>query len=142
MAIEYTFSIIKPNAVAKNLIGTIYQRFESANFEIIALKMLHLTNEQAEGFYSEHKNRFFYKDLINFMVSGPIVISVLKRENAIQGQRELIGSTNPEMALIGTLRSDYSDSLIENIIHGSDSLESAKREIAYFFSKDEIYLRT
>jgi nucleoside-diphosphate kinase len=138
MAIERTFSIIKPNAVANNHIGAIYARFERAGFKIIACKMLTLTREQAEGFYAEHKGRPFFDGLVSFMTSGPIVVQVLEAENAIQRNRDIMGATNPENALAGTLRADYADSLTANAVHGSDSPASAAREIAYFFNDSEI----
>ncbi|HEK3016211.1 TPA: nucleoside-diphosphate kinase [Proteus mirabilis] len=138
MAIQRTFSIIKPNAVKKNVIGAIYNRFESAGFSIVAAKMLHLTREQAEGFYGEHKGRPFFDGLVEFMTSGPIMVQVLEGENAIQRHRDLMGATNPDNALAGTLRADYADSFTENAVHGSDSEASAAREIAYFFTENEI----
>ncbi|MDC9592716.1 nucleoside-diphosphate kinase [Xenorhabdus sp. IM139775] len=141
MTIERTFSIIKPNAVKKDVIGSIYARFESAGFKIIAAKMLHLTREQAEGFYAEHKGRPFFDGLVAFMTSGPIMVQVLEGENAVQRHRDLMGATNPDNALAGTLRADYADSFTENAVHGSDSVESATREIAYFFSDEEIFPR-
>ncbi|CDL81156.1 nucleoside-diphosphate kinase [Xenorhabdus szentirmaii] len=141
MTIERTFSIIKPNAVKKDVIGSIYARFESAGLKIIAAKMLHLTREQAEGFYAEHKGRPFFDGLVEFMTSGPIMVQVLEGENAVQRHRDLMGATNPDNALAGTLRADYADSFTENAVHGSDSIESANREIAYFFSDDEVFPR-
>ncbi|EKN6393806.1 nucleoside-diphosphate kinase [Yersinia enterocolitica] len=138
MAVERTFSIIKPNAVAKNNIGAIYARFESAGFKIIAAKMLHLTKEQAEGFYAEHKGRPFFDGLVEFMTSGPVMMQVLEGENAVQRHRDIMGATNPDNALAGTLRADFADSFTENAVHGSDAVESAQREIAYFFSDNEI----
>lgn len=141
MTIERTFSIVKPNAVAKNAIGAIYARFERAGFNIVAAKMLHLTREQAEGFYAEHQGKPFFNGLVSFMVSGPIMVQVLEGENAVQRNRDIMGATNPANALAGTLRADYADSLTENAVHGSDSIESAQREIAYFFSADEIFPR-
>ncbi|MEC5343063.1 nucleoside-diphosphate kinase [Brenneria populi] len=141
MTIERTFSIVKPNAVAKNAIGAIYARFESAGFNIVAAKMLHLTREQAEGFYAEHRGKPFFDGLVAFMISGPIMVQVLEGENAVQRNRDIMGATNPANALAGTLRADYADSLTENAVHGSDSIESAQREIAYFFSADEIFPR-
>ncbi|CDG18473.1 MULTISPECIES: nucleoside-diphosphate kinase [Enterobacterales] len=141
MTIERTFSIIKPNAVKKDVIGSIYARFESAGFKIIAAKMLHLTREQAEGFYAEHQGRPFFEGLVAFMTSGPIMVQVLEGENAVQRHRDLMGATNPDNALAGTLRADYADSFTENAVHGSDSIESANREIAYFFSDEEIFPR-
>ncbi|AXW88640.1 nucleoside-diphosphate kinase [Lonsdalea britannica] len=142
MTVERTFSIIKPNAVAKNVIGAIYNRFESAGFNIVAAKMLHLTREQAEGFYAEHQGKPFFDGLVTFMTSGPILVQVLEGENAVQRHRDLMGATNPDNALAGTLRADYADSMTENAVHGSDSLASAEREIAYFFSADEVCART
>ncbi|MBJ7223875.1 MULTISPECIES: nucleoside-diphosphate kinase [unclassified Brenneria] len=138
MTVERTFSIVKPNAVAKNAIGAIYARFESAGFNIVAAKMLHLTREQAEGFYAEHQGKPFFEALVEFMISGPIMVQVLEGENAVQRNRDIMGATNPANALAGTLRADYADSFTENAVHGSDSIESAQREIAYFFSADEI----
>lgn len=142
MALERTFSIIKPDAVAKNVIGQIYNRFETAGLTIVASKMLHLTTEQAEGFYAEHKGREFYEPLVAFMTSGPIVVQVLEGEKAISRHRELLGATNPDDALAGTIRADYATSMRENSTHGSDSLESAAREIAYFFADNELCPRT
>ena len=142
MTVERTFSIVKPNAVANNDIGAIYARFERAGFKIIAAKMLRLTREQAEGFYAEHKGRPFFDGLVEFMTSGPIVVSVLEGENAVQRHRDLLGATNPDNALAGTLRADYADSFTENGTHGSDSVESAAREIAFFFAEGEVCPRT
>ncbi|AKC31865.1 nucleoside-diphosphate kinase [Candidatus Pantoea carbekii] len=142
MTIEHSLSIIKPNAVAKNVIGAIYNRFENAGFKIIAIKMLHLTKQQAEGFYAEHKDCIFFDKLVKFMISGPIVVSVLEGNHAIQRHRDLIGATDPNQALAGTLRAEYADNVTENAVHGSDSIESAIREITYFFSKNEIYFGT
>ncbi|MBK5144924.1 nucleoside-diphosphate kinase [Budviciaceae bacterium BWR-B9] len=142
MSIERTFSILKPNAVAKNAIGSIYSRFENAGFTIVAAKMLHLTREQAAGFYAEHDGKPFFNGLLDFMTSGPVVVQVLESENAVQRYRDLMGATNPANALAGTLRADYADSMTENAVHGSDSTASAAREIAYFFSDDEVCPRT
>ncbi|MEQ1620308.1 MAG: nucleoside-diphosphate kinase [Methylococcales bacterium] len=142
MAIERTFSIIKPDAVAKNVIGDIYSRFEKNGLRIIAAKMLHLSKEQAEGFYAEHSERGFFNDLVAFMISGPVIIQVLEGENAVLKHREILGATNPKEAAPGTIRADFASSIDENAVHGSDSLESAKREIAYFFSDNEISART
>ncbi len=142
MAIERTFSIIKPDAVAKNVIGQIYSRFESNGLTIVAAKMLHLTQEQAEGFYAEHSERGFFKDLVAFMISGPVIIQVLEGENAVLKHREIMGATNPKDAAPGTIRADFASSIDENAVHGSDALETAKREIAYFFSDNEISART
>lgn len=138
MAIECTFSMIKPNAVAKNAIGAIYGRFEQAGFKIIAAKMIQMSREQAEGFYAEHQGKPFFNSLVDFMISGPIVAQVLEGKNAVCRYRELMGATNPEQAAAGTLRADYADSFTANAVHGSDSSESAAREIAYFFSDAEI----
>lgn len=142
MAIERTFSIIKPDAVAKNHIGAIYNRFESAGLKIIASKMVHLTKEQAEGFYAEHSERPFFGALVSFMTSGPIMVQVLEGENAVLANREIMGATNPAEAARGTLRADYAESIDENAVHGSDALASAEREIAYFFAADEVCPRT
>ncbi len=142
MAIERTFSIVKPDAVAKNHLGAIYHRFESAGLKIIAAKMLHLTKQKAEGFYAEHSERPFFGDLVEFMTSGPVAVQVLEGEDAVRRHREIMGATNPAEALAGTLRADFAQSIDENAVHGSDSPESAAREIAYFFSEDEICPRT
>ncbi|MEE4244559.1 MAG: nucleoside-diphosphate kinase [Kangiellaceae bacterium] len=142
MSIERTFSIVKPDAVAKNVIGQIYARFESAGLKIVASKMLHLSKEKAEGFYAEHKERPFFNDLVAFMTSGPVMVQVLEGENAIKANREIMGATNPAEAARGTLRADFANSIDENAVHGSDAPESAAREIAYFFGEDEICPRT
>ena len=142
MAIERTFSIIKPDAVAKNVIGQIYSRFENNGLKIVAAKMLHLTQAQAEGFYAEHSERGFFKDLISFMISGPVIMQVLEGEGAVLKHREIMGATNPKEAAAGTIRADFASSIDENAVHGSDALETAQREIAYFFSDDEICART
>jgi nucleoside-diphosphate kinase len=142
MAIERTFSIIKPDAVAKNVIGQIYSRFESNGLQIVAAKMLHLTKEQAEGFYAEHSERGFFNDLIAFMISGPVIMQVLEGENAVLKHRDIMGATNPKDAAAGTIRADFANSIDENAVHGSDALETAAREIAYFFSADELCART
>lgn len=142
MTMERTFSIIKPDAVAKNVIGEIYSRFERAGLRIVASKMLHMSKEQAEGFYAEHKERPFFPDLIAFMTSGPVMVQVLEGENAVLANREVMGATNPQEALTGTIRSDYAETLDENAVHGSDAQASAAREIAYFFSDEEICDRT
>lgn len=138
MTIQRTFSIIKPNAVKKNVIGAIYGRFEQAGFEIIAAKMVHLSEEQAAGFYAEHKGKPFFAGLVEFMTSGPIMLQVLASNDAIQRYRDLMGATDPAKVLPGTLRADYADSFTENAVHGSDSVTSAEREIAFFFTDDEI----
>ncbi len=142
MAIERTFSIIKPDAVAKNVIGEIISRFEKNGLRIVAMKMLHLTKEQAEGFYAVHKERPFFNDLVAFMISGPVVVQVLEGENAVLKNRELMGATNPQEAAPGTIRADFAESIDENAVHGSDAPETAKEEIAFFFSEDEICERT
>jgi len=142
MAIERTLSIIKPDAVAKNVIGEIYTRFEKAGLKIVAAKMMHLTQEQAEGFYAEHKERPFFKDLVGFMTSGPVIVSVLEGENAVLTHRDLMGATNPADADAGTIRADFAQSIDENAVHGSDSVESAAREVAYFFADGEVCART
>ena len=141
MAIQRTFSIVKPDAVRKNLSGAIYSRIEACGLTIAAAKMVHLTREQAEGFYAEHEGKPFFEPLIEFMVSGPIMVQVLEGENAIAYYRELMGTTNPETAAAGTLRRDYAESMRFNAVHGSDSPESAAREIAYFFTENEITTR-
>ena len=142
MAIERTFSIIKPNAVAKNVVGSIFARFETAGLKIVGTKMLHLTAEQAQGFYAEHDGKPFFAGLVEFMTSGPIVVTALEGEDAVRRHREILGATNPANALAGTLRADYADSLTENGTLGSDSVESAAREIAYFFAENEVCPRT
>ncbi|MBW8192741.1 nucleoside-diphosphate kinase [Neiella marina] len=142
MAIQRTFSIIKPDAVAKNLIGAIYSRFESAGLTILASKMIHMSQEQAEGFYAEHKGKPFFDGLVAFMTSGPVMVQVLEGENAVLANREIMGSTNPADAARGTIRADYATEVSENAVHGSDATESAAREIAYFFTDDEVCPRT
>jgi len=138
MAVERTLSIIKPDAVAKNVIGEIYSRFEKAGLKIVAAKMLHLSREQAEGFYAEHKERPFFKDLVDFMTSGPVTVQVLEGENAVAQNRDLMGATNPQEAAAGTIRADFADTIDANAVHGSDSATSAAREVSYFFNDDEI----
>jgi len=138
MANERTLSIIKPDAVAKNVIGEIYSRFEKADLKIVAAKMIHLTQEQAEGFYAEHKERPFFNDLVAFMTSGPVVVQVLEGEGAILKNRDLMGATNPKEAAAGTIRADFASSIDANAVHGSDSAASAEREVAYFFNDNEI----
>lgn len=138
MAKERTCSIIKPDAVAKNVIGEIYSRFEKAGLEIIAAKMLHLTREQAEGFYAVHKDRPFFNDLVAFMTSGPVVVQVLEGDNAIRKNRDVMGATNPQEAAPGTIRADFAESIDANAVHGSDAAETAAVEIAYFFDEGEI----
>jgi nucleoside-diphosphate kinase len=138
MAIERTLSIIKPDAVAKNVIGEIYARFEQAGLRIVASKMLQLTDESAGGFYAEHQGKGFYGDLIEFMTSGPVMVQVLEGENAVASNRELMGATNPAEAAPGTIRADYANSIDANAVHGSDSPTSAEREVNYFFKPEEI----
>jgi len=142
MATERTLSIIKPDAVAKNVIGEIYSRFEKAGLSIVAARMVHLTQQQAEGFYAEHKERPFFGDLVSFMTSGPVMIQVLEGDNAVITHRDLMGATNPADAAPGTIRADFAQSIDENAVHGSDSAESAAREIAYFFTDDQLCART
>jgi nucleoside-diphosphate kinase len=141
MAIERTLSIVKPDAVAKNVMGEIYSRFEKAGLKIIAAKMLHLSREQAEGFYAVHKERPFFNDLVKFMTSGPIIVQVLEGENAIQANRELMGATNPKDAASGTIRADFAENVESNAVHGSDAPETAVVEIDYFFNPAEIHPR-
>ncbi|WP_339806505.1 nucleoside-diphosphate kinase [uncultured Marinobacter sp.] len=138
MSTERTLSIIKPDAVAKNVIGEIYTRFEKAGLRIVASKMQHLSQQQAEGFYAEHKERPFFGDLVAFMTSGPVVVQVLEGEGAILKNRDLMGATNPKEAAAGTIRADFAESIDANAVHGSDSAASAEREIAYFFNDSEI----
>jgi len=142
MAVERTLSIIKPDAVAKNVIGNIYARFEAAGLTIVGAKMIHLSQEQAEGFYAEHNGKPFFADLVAFMTSGPVVVQILEGEGAIALNRELMGSTNPKEAAKGTIRSDFAESIDANAVHGSDSPKSAEREVAYFFSDKEICPRS
>lgn len=142
MAVERTFSIVKPDAVAKNVIGEIYSRFEKGGLRIVASKMLHLTRDQAEGFYAVHKERPFYKDLVEFMISGPVMVQVLEGEDAIAKNRELMGATNPAEAAAGTIRADFASTVDENAVHGSDAPETAEQEIAFFFGEDGVCDRT
>jgi nucleoside-diphosphate kinase len=141
MSIERTLSIIKPDAVAKNVIGEIVGRFERAGLSVVAAKMLRLSREQAEGFYAEHRERPFFGDLVAFMTSGPVVVQVLEGADAIAQNRELMGATNPRDAAPGTIRADFAESIDANAVHGSDSLASAQREIMYFFTGAEICAR-
>ena len=142
MPIERTFSIIKPDAVGKNLIGQITQRFEENNLKIVASKMVHLTKEKAEGFYSIHKDKPFFPKLVEFMTSGPVMVQVLEGENAILKNREIMGATNPNDASEKTIRKDFATSIDENAVHGSDAEDTAKTEIAFFFNENEIFKRT
>ncbi|MEW5864969.1 MAG: nucleoside-diphosphate kinase [Pseudomonadota bacterium] len=141
MAVERTLSIIKPDAVAKNLIGRIIARFEQAGLKVVAARMMHLTRAQAEGFYAVHRERPFFRDLVNFMTSGPVLVQVLEGENAIARNRELMGATDPRKAAKGTIRADFAESIDANAVHGSDSPETARTEIAFFFPVCEIFSR-
>jgi len=142
MAIERTFSIIKPDAVARNVIGEIYARFEKAGLRIVAARMLHLTRAQTEGFYAVHKDRPFFGELVEFMTSGPVMVQVLEGENAVARNREVMGATNPRDAAPGTIRADFADAITENAVHGSDAAQTAAQEIAYFFADIGICPRT
>ena len=142
MSVEKTFSIIKPDAVGNNVVGKILQKFEENNLQIIASKMIHLTKEKAEGFYSVHKEKPFFTNLVEFMTSGPVIVQVLEGENAILKNREIMGATNPDEASQGTIRKDFAKSIDENAVHGSDAPETAAAEIAYFFNDNEIFKRT
>ena len=141
MAVQRTLSIIKPDAVAKNVIGQIYTRFENAGLKIVAARMVHLSRQEAEGFYAVHKARPFFNDLVNFMISGPVMIQALEGENAILKNRELMGATDPKKADKGTIRADFADSIDANAVHGSDAPETAAVEIAYFFPALNVYSR-
>lgn len=134
MAVERTFSIIKPDAVAKNVIGQIYARFEAAGLRVVAARMMRLSRDEAETFYGVHKGRPFFKDLVEFMISGPVMVQVLEGENAVLKNRELMGATDPKKAAPGTIRASFADSIDANAVHGSDALETAQAEIAFFFS--------
>lgn len=138
MSQERTLSIIKPDAVAKSVIGQIYSRFEEAGLRVVAAKMKHLTRAEAEGFYAVHKERPFFNDLVSFMISGPVMIQVLEGDNAVMKNRELMGATNPKEAAAGTIRADFADSIDANAVHGSDAADTAAQEIAYFFQANEI----
>jgi nucleoside-diphosphate kinase len=142
MTIERTLSIIKPDAVAKNVIGKIYNQFEQAGLKIIAARMMHLSKEQAEGFYAVHKERPFFNDLVEFMTSGPVIVQVLEGENSIANHRKVMGATNPKEADAGTVRANFATSIDENACHGSDAPETAAVEIAYFFDEDQVCPRT
>ncbi len=142
MSVERTLSIVKPEAVANNIIGEIYSRFEKAGLRIIAAKMLHLAREQAEKFYAVHRERPFYKDLVDYMISGPVMVQVLEGKNAIAKNREVMGATDPKDAAPGTIRADLAVSIEQNAVHGSDGLETAKTEISFFFKESEICPRT
>ena len=142
MAVEQTLSIIKPDGVQKNLIGEIYRRFEEAGLEIVAVKMKHLTEEEAQGFYAVHRERPFYNDLVAYMTSGPVIVQVLQGEGAIEKNRDIMGATNPADAEPGTIRADFAASIEENVVHGSDGPETAATEIAFFFGEEGICPRT
>jgi nucleoside-diphosphate kinase len=141
MAVERTFSIIKPDAVAKNAIGQILARFEAAGLKIVAARMMHLSRAQAEGFYAVHRERPFFRDLVEFMISGPVLVQVLQGENAILRNRELMGATDPKKAAKGTIRADFADSIDANAVHGSDGPDTARTEIAFFFPGCEVFPR-
>ena len=142
MAIERTLSIIKPDAVAKNVVGQIYARFEAAGLKVIAARMAHLSRQEAEQFYGVHKERPFFKDLVKFMISGPVILQVLEGENAVAKNRELMGATDPKKADKGTIRADLATSIEENVVHGSDSADNARTEIAYFFAAADLCPRS
>ena len=142
MAVERTLSIVKPDGVGKNLIGEVYRRFEKAGLKIVAAKMMKLRQDQAEGFYAVHKARPFYADLVRYMTSGPVMVQVLEGESAIKANRDIMGATNPKQAAPGTIRADFAASIEENVVHGSDGPETAKNEIAFFFSEAELCPRT
>ena len=141
MAVERTLSIIKPDAVAKNVIGEIYSRFEKAGLKVIAAKMAHLSRNDAEGFYAVHRGRPFFDDLVKFMISGPVMIQVLEGDNAIVKNRDLMGATDPKKAAAGTIRKDFAQSIDANAVHGSDAVDTAQVEIAYFFPSSQVYSR-
>ena len=141
MALEQTLSIIKPDAVKKNVIGQIVARFEKAGLRVVAARMMHLSRTEAEGFYAVHRSRPFFKDLVEFMISGPVLVQVLEGENAIARNRELMGATDPKKADKGTIRADFADSIDANAVHGSDAAETARTEIAYFFPRCEVFSR-
>lgn len=142
MAVERTLSIVKPDGVAKNIIGEVYSRFEKAGLKIVAARMLHLSRRQAEAFYAVHRERPFYKDLVEFMISGPVMVQVLEGEDAIAKNRELMGATNPADAAPGTIRADFAKTVDENVVHGSDASETARNEIAFFFADADLCPRT
>ena len=141
MALERTLSIIKPDAIKKNVIGQIYARFESAGLKIVAARMMHLSRTEAEGFYAVHRERPFFRDLVEFMISGPVLVQVLEGDNAITRNRDLMGATDPKKAAKGTIRADFADSIDANAVHGSDGPDTAKSEIAYFFPGCEVFSR-
>jgi nucleoside-diphosphate kinase len=141
MAVERTLSIIKPDAVAKNVVGQIYARFEKAGLKVIAAKMIHLSRREAEGFYAVHKGRPFFNDLVEFMISGPVMVQVLEGDGAVLRNRDLMGATDPKKAAAGTIRADFAESIDANAVHGSDAAETAAVEIAYFFASTEVFAR-
>jgi nucleoside-diphosphate kinase len=141
MALERTLSIVKPDGVSRNLIGEVYRRFEHAGLSIVAARMVHLSQREAEGFYAVHRERPFFKDLVDFMISGPVLVQVLQGDSAIAKNRELMGATDPKKAAKGTIRADFADSIDANAVHGSDGPETARTEIAYFFPAHEVYPR-
>jgi nucleoside-diphosphate kinase len=141
MALERTLSIVKPDGVSRNLIGEVYRRFENAGLSIIAARMRHLSQREAEGFYAVHRERPFFKDLVKYMTSGPVIVQVLQGENAIAKNREIMGATDPKKAAPGTIRADLAVSIEQNVVHGSDAPETAAREIAFFFSETELHPR-
>lgn len=142
MAVEQTLSIVKPDGVARNLIGDVYRRFEGAGLRIIGARMLHLTRSQAEGFYAVHRERPFFRDLCAYMTSGPVMVQVLEGDSAVERHREIMGATDPKQAAPGTIRADLATSIEENVVHGSDSAENAAREIGYFFAATALCART
>jgi nucleoside-diphosphate kinase len=142
MALERTLSIVKPDGVRGNLIGDVYRRFEKAGLSIVAARMLHLSQREAEGFYAVHRERPFFKDLVRYMSSGPVIVQVLEGENAIARNRDLMGATDPKKAAAGTIRADLAASIEQNVVHGSDAPDTAAREIAYFFSTTELHSRS
>jgi nucleoside-diphosphate kinase len=142
MALERTLSIVKPDGVARNLVGDVYHRFEKSGLRIVAARMLHLTQRQAEGFYAVHRERPFFRDLCTYMTSGPVMVQVLEGESAVQRHRDIMGATDPKKAAPGTIRADLATSIEENVVHGSDSAENAAREIAYFFAETALCPRT
>jgi nucleoside-diphosphate kinase len=138
MAVERTLSIVKPDGVRKNVIGEVYRRFEQAGLKIVAARMMKLSQSQAEGFYAVHRERPFFKDLVSYMTSGPVIVQVLEGDNAVAKHREIMGATDPKKAAPGTIRADLAESIEQNVVHGSDSLENATREIGYFFAETEL----
>ncbi|MDQ1242802.1 MAG: nucleoside-diphosphate kinase [Pseudomonadota bacterium] len=138
MAVERTLSIVKPDGVRKNVIGEVYRRFEQAGLKIVAARMMKLSQAQAEGFYAVHRERPFFKDLVSYMTSGPVIVQVLEGDNAVAKHREIMGATDPKKAAPGTIRADLAESIEQNVVHGSDSLENAAREVGYFFAETEL----